>query len=142
MISRQDAKYVIQQIRNIKFYSEKVAAYDRKIAEIDIKILSVTEPKSPVISNEPKGTNRIPNDSRWNALIVEKSEIEAIREPWAYKLDKAKGYYETLLKCDEMGYVEDFFSGKLNMRGLERKYHYSNAYTTIIRIIRRNIEVL
>jgi len=142
MISRQDAKYVIQQIRNIKFYAEKVNEFDRKIAEIDIKILSVTEPKSPLISDEPKGTNKIPADTRWNALIDQKTEIEVIREPWAYKLNKARGYYEMLLKSDEMGYVEDFFSGRLNMRGLERKYHYSNAYTTIIRIIRNNIEVL
>lgn len=141
MISRQDAKHIIKEIRSIRYYASNVRFYQKQIDEVDIKIMSVTEPHSPVISNEPKGHGES-HEKRWAALIDQKDEIEKKQRPWIFLLEKAEGYYNQLLQSEDKDYVADFFSGRMKMSALERKYHYSNAYTTIIRIIRQNIKVL
>lgn len=141
MISRQDAKYVIREIRNRKYYIEKLKEYDRKIEEIDMLMIDVTAPHSPVISNEPKGTGGKSHTARWASLIDRKDQILEDRREWMIKQQRAERYYMIIADGRDKDFVRDYYSG-MTMEALQTKYNYSNAYDRMLRIVRSKIEHL
>ncbi len=137
MISQYDARYVIKEIRNRRYYAEKIREYDDQIREIDRKILDVTAPHSPSIEAEPHGSQQT-HEQRWAALFDEKDVVETERALWAIKKTRAERYYQILMRSGETEFVRDFFNGT-PMEAVEMKHHYANAYRTMVRYVRRAI---
>lgn len=129
---------MIREIRNRKYYQEKIREYDRQIEEIDMLIMNVTAPHSPV-AGAVHGSGGQSHEARWAALIDRKDQIEAERSTWAIKKTRAERYYQQLMQSDENDFVKDYFMG-MTMEALETKYHYSHAYRTMVRIIRNQIQ--
>ena len=142
MIDRRDAQYILSEIRMIGYFKRRIGVMQKMIDDIEIEIAEITEPKSPNGKTDVsvKSDGRTSNvESRINALISRQMNVEKEKSVFDFRLWKATAYFNRLKNTNESDFVEDFFESGKTHRQLEEKYHLSNAYDRMVRIIRNAI---
>lgn len=145
MIGRRDAQFVISEIRFREYYKSRVESLNNQIDELEGKIAELTMPSSPN-GRISYGSRQIGDDgsafsrteSQILGIITKQSELGQEARTFEYRYLKAERYLGQLADDLDALFVKDFFAG-MKYKDLEEKYHISNAYDRMIRIIQNNV---
>ena len=142
MITYDDAKYIIAEIRRISYYQKRISLFQEELDEITNQMLMIGEPKSPNGKDDIGGAkgNEVPDKTRvYNTLITGKMEIEKKQAEFIRRRYAAECYKALLLASEYAVYVQDFLQTKDRWK-LSKKYNVANPYDRMIRIVRNCIE--
>lgn len=143
-MNREDAKYVINEIRWMGFYEKKANYYLEKIKTVQMQIDTCTDPHSPQgheYIGEGKTLAFTGKDSYMNAKIAERDDklLPEYRK-WSNRYVEANVNYRMIIdQTDEPEFVTDYFSKKYSAQQLEEKYHISKAFRRILQIVMESI---
>lgn len=149
MVTMEQAKYALQEIRNISFYRNQIKQIDIKLKNISDRMMYLSSPKSPnggtditingVSMRVKVSGNPMPKETVLNDLISVEMMLDKKRYEWIVRLAKAKEYREELLaNTDEPEFVRDSLEG-MRYRELEEKYNMRNAYDHMLRLIKNGL---
>lgn len=152
MINIDDAKYVLQQLRNIPYYDRKISSLKIEIDRIETLIAEATSPASPnggedVMVKGKMIRVKVPSSHTYDSgkaitdLITRQMPLESMLRDFEKLNRAAKRYRSQLLKSEDAEFVKDSISG-MKYRDLEKKYHITNAYDKLIRIIQNRVRSL
>lgn len=148
MIGIFDARYVLQEIRNMAYYQQKIADCLQALHDLDELISTATDPASPqggsdihvgkqVVRIKVHG-NGATAEQRINAYITAQKPLEAELQEWKRKYAKAERYRKDLQGSEDRDFVEAFASG-LSYKELSQNYYVTNPYDKAIRLIQRYV---
>ena len=149
MISTEDAKYILSEIRSIPYYERQIAYLNYQLSEYDMMIADATNPVSPnsgkdvvvngkTIRMKFHSTSNTSVSERIADYITAQKPLEKSLQEFRSRHDHAVEYRQRLKRTNYKEFVEDFFNGK-SYRELQDKYYISNAYDKMIRIIVQTI---
>ena len=141
MIRYSEAKYIREQIENMKLYEQFIAEYNAKLIELQMEIDSLSEPSSPngrASIGEAKGNSISDYTERLTQILTDKASYELELNLYRWLMKKAQKYYDQLLRGESAEFVKDYFS-TADKRSLQEKYHIGNVYDRILRVIRNEV---
>ena len=134
----QEAKYIVDEIKRIGFYREKVASLQKEIDSLDQQKEDLASPKSPN-GHESIGEAKGNSVSDYTIQLLKLSAIQDSvkkRQVFFYDLYKqACGYKKKLMSGEYSQYATDFFGSK-NKLDMQNEYNTSNPYDRMVRIVR------
>ena len=134
----QEAKYIVDEIKRIGFYREKVASLQREIDSLEEQKEDLARPKSPN-GHESIGEAKGNAVSDYTIQLLKLSAIEDAvkqRQVFFYGLYKqACSYRKKIMSGENAKYAEDFFEAK-NKWDMQKDYNVSNPYDRMVRIVR------
>ena len=134
----QEAKYIVDEIKRIGFYREKVASLQREIDSLEHQKEDLASPKSPN-GHESIGEAKGNAIGDYTIQLLKLSAIQDMvkeRQIFFYGLYKqAVSYQKKLMNSEHSQYADDFFRTK-NKLEMQNKYNTSNPYDRMVRIVR------
>lgn len=138
-MNKQDIAYVIHEVRNIPYYTNRVIELDDTLERLSDELDAVGSPHCPLGNTQPSGVGR-PTASRMNEILSEEAYYIELRKHTNNCLILAMSLYDNIMNvCDgsnECGLVKDFANG-VSYNRLMSDYHVTNVYLTVSRIVQR-----
>lgn len=138
-MKNEKAKYILHELKSIKFYEYQIAELDRLMENISSKIIDIQTPTCPNGGDGTKIQSHISKSSIVNALLSDEQQFYEEKTHYSNCLLKAKAYYTKLvIVCDEneKEFVDAYIKGASH-QALSLKYGYENTYRTMIGLIKR-----
>ena len=143
MMNREEAKYVINEIRWMDFYERTAETYRNRIEMIQMQIDTATDPSSPQgheYIGEGRSLTFAGKSSYMNKKITERDELIPEYNKWKNRYIEANINFRMLLdRTEEKDFVADYFSRKFSASQLEEKYHISKPHRRIIQIVMNSL---
>lgn len=123
MNGKDEVKFNIKEINAEKLYRKKIDAYKEMYQEIDEKIVRLSYPKCPNITEVGTSKTKI---EKLLELIEEKDDLEKKINHFEERLVIINEMKERIFQDDD-GFLKDFFNG-YSYKALEKKYSITNPY--------------
>lgn len=142
-MNREDAKYVINEIKWMSYYEKKALAIQSKIELIQMQIETATDPSSPQgqeYIGEGKSLSFVGKESYMLKKITERDDLIAEYNKWKKRFVEADMNYRMIVdQTDEPNFVQDYFSKKYSSQQLEEMYHTPKAFRKIVQLVMASI---
>ena len=139
-MTKQDIAYVLHEIRNMSYYSVRLAEIENTLKRLSDELESCGSPHCPLGNMQPSGVAGRPVASRMNDILSEESWYLGLKKHYGNCLFLATKFRDEILDaCDTMNekrLIEAFVNGD-SYNKLMSEYHITNVYLTISRIVQR-----
>ena len=152
MITVDDAKYVLSEIRQLNYYERKMAWLNYQLVEYDMMIADLTAPASPNGGNDVvvKGKEiRVKivgsGGTDKGALIADyltaMEPLEESLKDFERRYRKAVEYKNAIVKSNDE-FAIDYLEGQISYKDLEKKYLVKNVPRTMLQKVMQYVKSL
>ena len=138
-MNREDADYVINEIRWMDYYRRKAERLKIKIETVQYQIAHATDPTSPQ-GHENIGAGRSltfeGKESYMNMKMEEEKKLQKEYDKFSTRyIDAQLWFYQIIDQTEEKDFARDYFSKKYTKQQLEEMYHLPKAYRKMAQIV-------